>query len=208
MVDTRATRLSEGWRPSSELNKYAMSLGMDDRQLERCKVDFCDYWIANGGKKIDWNRTYQRWCREQADRWGCRTPNPLFDTPAKKKEVRKNLAPEILEEDSKLRIEVANRLHRGEFKNCYEWGRHRDRSLDYAHAIVWRRHNMIDDDALRDARIAFAAPLSPEMQADCDALARAPIKKTRLSGPVRPHYVVPPKPPVSYADDDAVTIDG
>ena len=62
------TRLPADWQPDGKDRAYAEGLGLD---VERTLEDFRDYWLAKAGSgacKLDWSRTWRRWCRENADR--------------------------------------------------------------------------------------------------------------------------------------------
>jgi hypothetical protein len=66
--DPRGTRLSPAWEPSQEDSRYAAGLGLDVAGTAR---NFKDFWIAKAGKdarKADWSRTWQTWCRRDAER--------------------------------------------------------------------------------------------------------------------------------------------
>ena len=59
----RGSRLDENWRPSAADCEYARSLGLD---VEATLEEFKDYWLAKAGPgavKLDWGRTFRRWCR-------------------------------------------------------------------------------------------------------------------------------------------------
>ena len=74
--DPRGTRLPGAWEPSQEDSRYAAGLGLDVAATMR---DFKDYWIAKAGKdarKADWSRTWQTWCRRDAERWPARGAAP------------------------------------------------------------------------------------------------------------------------------------
>ena len=63
----RATRLPEDWTPSETERAYAKSKGLDaDLTAEK----FRNYWLAKSGgaTKLDWTRTWQNWCIEEAQR--------------------------------------------------------------------------------------------------------------------------------------------
>lgn len=78
----RATRLAPDWRPTTEHVAYAAGLGFTAQQTTRMGEDFRDYWVAQPGArgtKLDWEATWRRWCRTEADRQGIR---PASERPA------------------------------------------------------------------------------------------------------------------------------
>ncbi len=57
---------------------YARKLGLDP---QRTALDFADYWHAKAGhdaRKVDWEATWRRWCRQEAERRGT-IPPPRAD---------------------------------------------------------------------------------------------------------------------------------
>jgi hypothetical protein len=44
---------------------FGESLGLQN--VPRIFEDFCDYWLTKGGRSLDWQRTWYRWCRKQLD---------------------------------------------------------------------------------------------------------------------------------------------
>jgi len=68
--NARATRLPEDWEPNPELIRWVQENcpGIDGR-IQTMK--FRNYWISKSGKdatKMDWDRTYQNWMIESAER--------------------------------------------------------------------------------------------------------------------------------------------
>lgn len=64
-------RLNDDWKPDESQREYARQKGLDEDEINRIAEDFADYWIAKPGKdgrKVDWNRTWQKWVRTDADR--------------------------------------------------------------------------------------------------------------------------------------------
>jgi hypothetical protein len=67
----RGSRLPEDWAPNADQIEYARQQGLSDDQIVRIGTDFADYWVAKPGKdgrKVDWNRTWQKWVRAEAER--------------------------------------------------------------------------------------------------------------------------------------------
>jgi hypothetical protein len=63
--------LQKGWRPSEEQAAYARTRGFYPHEIERVILDFHDYWVAKSGQsgtKLDWNATWQKWVRAEADK--------------------------------------------------------------------------------------------------------------------------------------------
>lgn len=63
--DSRGTRLSPEWQPSSADAAYAAERGLDPAATTE---DFRDYWHAKPGKdgrKSDWPGTWRTWCRRE-----------------------------------------------------------------------------------------------------------------------------------------------
>jgi hypothetical protein len=64
----KGSRLPPDWEPSDIQAAYARRLGLDPL---RTAADFRDYWLSKPGKdgiKLEWDRTWQTWCRNAADR--------------------------------------------------------------------------------------------------------------------------------------------
>jgi uncharacterized protein YdaU (DUF1376 family) len=64
------SRLADDWKPSEADAAYARARGLD---VSRTAEDFRGYWLAKAGKgavKLDWSLTWQRWCRQEADKLG------------------------------------------------------------------------------------------------------------------------------------------
>src|SRR5262249_20305940 len=64
----RGTRLPEDWRPTQTLADFARDQGLDP---EETRERFRDFWLAKPGSgacKLDWDRTWKNWCREDARR--------------------------------------------------------------------------------------------------------------------------------------------
>lgn len=64
----RGTRLPDGWQPSQDLVDLALKLKLNP---EWVTDNFRDYWKAAPGAKgvkLDWNATFRRWCRTEAER--------------------------------------------------------------------------------------------------------------------------------------------
>src|SRR5690606_33543042 len=69
-VRLNGMRLPEDWQPTAEQWAYASERGYVSDQIELMVEDFRDYWLAKPGKdarKRDWNRTWRRWVRNQAN---------------------------------------------------------------------------------------------------------------------------------------------
>ena len=69
-------RLPETWNPGREGAKFAVALGLNPQETF---AKFQDYWLSKAGKdarKVDWQRTWQNWCRSEASR---RSPKPSPD---------------------------------------------------------------------------------------------------------------------------------
>ena len=66
----KGSRLPEDWKPSPQNIAYAESLSLNGK-TQRIGQDFADYWHCKAGKdaiKLDWDKTWEGWCRREADR--------------------------------------------------------------------------------------------------------------------------------------------
>lgn len=66
---SRGTRLPSDWIPSNEDSLYSVGL-LGESRAAAAMEDFKDYWIAKPGKdglKLDWSRTWRKWCRNEKD---------------------------------------------------------------------------------------------------------------------------------------------
>ena len=74
--NNRGTRLPDSWQPCEDERKYAMRLGLQDGDIVKAVGSFKAYWCDKTGPnatKKSWTRTWQEWCRKDAERLG-RTP--------------------------------------------------------------------------------------------------------------------------------------
>lgn len=63
------TRLAADWRLDPKGRAFAAGLGFDEPAIDFMAAQFADYWHAKpgrGGRKRDWHRTWQVWCRTNA----------------------------------------------------------------------------------------------------------------------------------------------
>ena len=63
----KATRITSGWSPNPELEKWSKS-ERPDLNIESTTESFVDYWIAKPGKdglKLDWDATFRNWVKAQ-----------------------------------------------------------------------------------------------------------------------------------------------
>ncbi len=63
------TRLAADWRLDPKGRDFAAGLGFDEPAIDFMAAQFADYWHAKpgrGGRKRDWHRTWQVWCRTNA----------------------------------------------------------------------------------------------------------------------------------------------
>lgn len=69
-------KLPKDWKPNEACRKYALERGLD---IDRTTADFAEYWQNGRGrneKRPGWDRTWQTWCRNAADRGqGTSKPN-------------------------------------------------------------------------------------------------------------------------------------
>jgi hypothetical protein len=75
----RATRLDPGWQPTAERIEWAREL-RPDLTLSMTVESFVDYWVSKPGKegrKLDWDRTFANWVRNERARPGARTSADL-----------------------------------------------------------------------------------------------------------------------------------
>jgi hypothetical protein len=65
----RAIRLPDDFTLDTERIAYAKAQGVDPT---RTFENFSDYWRSKAGdnKKLNWDLTWKRWCREEASRPG------------------------------------------------------------------------------------------------------------------------------------------
>jgi hypothetical protein len=68
--EERARRLPENWEPSEGLlsSKHIQKLGLPREVLSFETEAFRDYWLGNGRRMIDWDRTWSNWMREAVRR--------------------------------------------------------------------------------------------------------------------------------------------
>lgn len=67
---SRGSRLPEDWAPSPRLISWAVAEGLSESEARREAEKFRGYWLNETGQrasKIDWNRAYQTWVRNEVD---------------------------------------------------------------------------------------------------------------------------------------------
>ncbi len=78
-VRSQGSRLPPDWQPTLDQIAYCKQQGYPDTAVAMMAQDFVDYWVAKTGPnatKMDWSRTWQRWCRNQFDKPGNRVQGP------------------------------------------------------------------------------------------------------------------------------------
>jgi hypothetical protein len=71
--EPKGSRLSPDWSPGDSGNAYAKAKGAKPFEIQRETEKFKNYWLGKPGKdgvKLDWDRTWQNWCINAAQRGG------------------------------------------------------------------------------------------------------------------------------------------
>lgn len=75
--EPRAHRLPDDWAPGDAGCTYARERGIDGSRLDNLVDNFRDHWLNKPGKdgrKIDWNRAWQQWVRNEVE-WTAKRGN-------------------------------------------------------------------------------------------------------------------------------------
>jgi hypothetical protein len=64
----RKTALRSDWKASEAERSYALKQKLPEADIDGLQEDFLNYWIGKGEPMADWTRTWQRWCRTEAQR--------------------------------------------------------------------------------------------------------------------------------------------
>ena len=57
-AEKRAKRLFDAWEPTEHHFAYAASKGLSTSQVRDIAFEFKNYWIGDGRRKLDWDRTF------------------------------------------------------------------------------------------------------------------------------------------------------
>ena len=79
--EKKGCRLPDDWTPGQEGADFARGLGLNPKAVFAV---FRDYWHAKAGKdavKLDWLKTWQNWCRREAERVGSKKGPDLLGGP-------------------------------------------------------------------------------------------------------------------------------
>lgn len=66
--DRRRT-MPKDWQITDELRAYAVTAGIPATEVDAFAEEFKFFWLGDGGRKLDWNATFQGRCRDQAWRF-------------------------------------------------------------------------------------------------------------------------------------------
>lgn len=74
------SRLPEDWKPDKDLEAWSTAT-RPDLNFDTVLADFRDFWLAKpgaAGRKLDWNRTFKRWVRNEKQKRAPATEGPKF----------------------------------------------------------------------------------------------------------------------------------
>lgn len=79
----RGSRLSEDWMPNPAERDFSVKIGLTGDDIVKAILSFKAYWVDKTGPnstKLSWSRTWQEWCRKDADRLGREPRTATLDT--------------------------------------------------------------------------------------------------------------------------------
>lgn len=74
-AEKRASRLTDAWEPKEHHLAFANSRGISASQVREAAFEFKNFWMGDGRRKLDWDRTFTNRLLEVARRLEAKAPS-------------------------------------------------------------------------------------------------------------------------------------